>query len=252
MIIMIRIGRIKNCSDKLSYDGYIPIVVMTKSSKYGTLGPYVLKDANGRIMENIWQFSKVYRNVPKSKQYYSQWDRTVVWDYPAETHVDSMGKLTQNYVDWRKAGMSAPYPIRYPVGKGKHRSTCLYALEKDQQAGYTPSASEQLDYINARKRIYLPIYSKLVRAESQYKYLLSLLQAGKNLLILEVDGPHEESLDYYKQQYSVANDFIVNRSMHCSPRNLGIMLNDTLHNFGHGYCLGWCLYEDLHQVTLPM
>jgi len=51
----IRVGRItyeKGGAVHPVYEGYTPIVVLTKSSKYGDLGPYELKDENGRIMEN--------------------------------------------------------------------------------------------------------------------------------------------------------------------------------------------------------
>lgn len=194
---MIRVGRIKNCNDYLNYLGFEPITVMTKSSKYGSLGPYVLKDKKGRIMENIWQFSKVYPAIPKSKQYYSAWDRSVIWDYHAEKHVDPITKnLLPKYFKWRELGMMSPYPIRYPVGNGKAKSTCLYSKENDQ--GFI--LKDKLDYI-ARKEIYLPIYSNLVRKQPQYKELLKKLKNGVNLLILEVDGPHQESLSYYKQKY---------------------------------------------------
>lgn len=74
---MIKVGSIKNCTDNYFHGllpTYIPIVVMTKSSKYGQLGPYVLQDEDGSIMENIWQFSKCYEKVPQSTQRYSRWD----------------------------------------------------------------------------------------------------------------------------------------------------------------------------------
>lgn len=35
----VRVGRIVNNKNP-SYEGFIPIVVMTKSSKYGDIGPY--------------------------------------------------------------------------------------------------------------------------------------------------------------------------------------------------------------------
>jgi hypothetical protein len=41
-----------------SFDGFTPILVLTKSSAYGALGPYVLKNKKGQIMEDIYQFSK--------------------------------------------------------------------------------------------------------------------------------------------------------------------------------------------------
>ena len=43
MFIMIRVGRIKNSSEALKFPGFETIVVMTKSSAYGSLSPYCLK-----------------------------------------------------------------------------------------------------------------------------------------------------------------------------------------------------------------
>jgi hypothetical protein len=71
--------------------------------------------------------------------------------------------------------------------------------------------------------------------------LLSMIQNGIKLLIEEVDGPHSESLPYYKERYGVGDDFIVNNTMLATERNLAIMLYDTKHPFGHGYCLAWAL-----------
>lgn len=74
---MIRIGRCiydsqGNRTDP-SYPDFTPIVVLMKShSQWGVLGPYNLTDANGRIMESVYQFSKVYKKVPVTTQYYSR------------------------------------------------------------------------------------------------------------------------------------------------------------------------------------
>lgn len=54
---MIRVGRREYRKDGSykdpSYPGFTPILVLTKSSAYGSLGPYCLKDEKGRIMENL-------------------------------------------------------------------------------------------------------------------------------------------------------------------------------------------------------
>ena len=71
--------------------------------------------------------------------------------------------------------------------------------------------------------------------------LSNWLKAGQNLLIIEIDGPHEESLSYYKDTYNVGDDFIQYNTMLATKDNLDIMLNDSLHSYGHGYCLASCL-----------
>lgn len=215
--------------------GYKPILVLTKSSKYGSIGPYVLADEEGRIMENIWQFSKVYENVPNSVRRESRFNNRIIWNHPAQVHVKD-GELTPEYWEWRHKGMHNPDPVRYPVGFN-HRGKCLYALHE--------SSDEKLDYIEARKQIYLPVYCDLVRGQRQYEELLQRLRVGEKLLIIEVDGPHQEDLDYYIEKYNVAKNFIVNNTIKATRENMDIMLNDPKHPFGHGYCLALALLDDL-------
>jgi hypothetical protein len=230
---MIRVGRRVYQSDGKFTDpnieGFKSIVVMTSGyGKYSTLSPYSLTDENGCIMENVWQFSKVYESVPKSIQRYSRYSNQIIWNHPAEIHVDRDGNLTNEYLAWREKGFYNPFPVRYPVGY-HNRHKCICSLKTP----YSP----QLDYIESRKEIYLPLYSYGVRKEPLFHELKKMLDNGTNLLIIEVDGPHQESLGYYKKKYHVDNDFIVNNTMLANETNLDIMLNDPKHPFGHGYCL---------------
>ena len=235
---MIRVGRCKfNWKTKITsfpeYDGYTSIVVLTKnfSSKgpYYQIGPYDLKDKKDRIMENIWQFSKVYQKISAVKRKQA---KKIIWDHPSETHVEN-GKLTKKYYDWRKKGMNSKFAIRYPL-QYKQMKTCLYALEE-------PDSTEKLGYIQSRKKIYLPVYCDLVKKHKLFKDLKKKLKNGEKLLIIEVDGPHQEDLDYYIEKYKVKKDFIKNDTMLVNKKNINIMLNDKIHPFGHGYCLAMAL-----------
>ncbi len=119
-----------------SFDNFKDIFCLTKSSEYGSLGPYVLKNQHGHIMENIWQFAKIYKTVPKSKQTYSRYDRTVIWDHPEEIHVvpDSQQNAfipTLQYKLWRQKGMACEYPIRYPVGFNG-RDKCIGSIQSSE------------------------------------------------------------------------------------------------------------------------
>lgn len=199
----------------------------------------LLKDEKGRIFENIWQFSKVYEKVPKSIQTYSRFNKTVIWNHPAEIHLKE-GLLTPEYYQWRTKGMLNPYAIRYPVGYN-HRHKCLYALAEKSNGTIDPN--EKLDYIQSRKEIYVQEYCRLVKKEPKFQELQNRLKKGENLLIIEVDGPHEESLDYYKSKYGVNNHFIETDTMLVNKKNIEIMLNDSKHAFGHGYCLAMALLD---------
>lgn len=92
--------------------------------------------------------------------------------------------------------------------------------------------------MEARKKIYLPVYQKLAKVHPLYTKLEGLLEKRVNLLIVEVDGPRSESLNYYKETYGVSDDLSRMILFFVIEENMNIMLNDTRHAFGHGYCLG--------------
>lgn len=241
---MIRVGRCKYVKGKQIlpfFPDYTKVVVLMKSSPYWELSPYYLKDENGVIHENKHQFSKVYRQVPASKRTYSRFDKTVIWEHPAETHIDEDGNITEEYKKWREKGMKNKWAVRYPVGFN-HRHKCEYALLDD--------LTTKLDYVQARKQIYLPVYLELVKKQPKFVKLKNKLLKGEKLLIIEVDGPHQESLDYYKEKYGVEDDFIENDTIQATKRNMEIMLNDTKHPFGHGYCLAIALATELAGIGI--
>lgn len=57
------------------------------------------------------------------------------------------------------------------------------------------------------EKLYIPAYTKVLKLEQKFIKLKNMLKLGENLLIMEVDGPHEESLPYYKEKYNV-NEYI--------------------------------------------
>ena len=242
---MLRVGKCHYRTDGITYPSFpnfTNIIVLTKGhSKWYPLSPYFLKDSKGRIMENVWQFSKVYEKVPFTTQKKSRYDSTIIWQHPEEVHFMD-GKLTPEYFEWRHKGMYAKEAIRYPVGY-KHRHKCLFTLKEDENG--VIDVDRKLDYVQARKEIYMPLYCNLVKKEKKFKELKERLRKGENLLIIEVDGPHQESLDYYIEKYRVSEDFIQNDTMIASNENIDIMLNDPKHPFGHGYCLCYALNNDL-------
>lgn len=235
---MIRVGRCEynnNMRTDPSYPNFTTILVLMNShSEWGVLGPYLLKDGNNRIMENIWQFSKVYESVPATTQKYSRWNNKIIWQHPHEVHY-TQDKLLPAYWNWRTKGMNNQYAVRYPVGYG-NMHTCKFAIAESDP-------NEKLGYIEARKKIYVPLYCNLVKQHNKFDELKQRLKNGENLLIVEVDGPHQESLQYYKQKYNVNDSFINDNSMLVTPENLYIMLNDDKHAFGHGYCLAIALLD---------
>lgn len=229
----IRIGRMVNKKFP-TYPGFTVIKVMTKSyGKYWQLCPYFLRNESGQIHENIWQFSKVYESVPESRQTHHPKAKSIVWQWPAEIHVKD-GKVTPEYYKWRESGFNSPFAVRYPVGI-HHRHHCLYSLNE--------LTGNKEDYITSRKNLYVKLYCDLVKDKPLFRELKQRLNAGENLLICEVDGPHMESLKYYCDKYGLDEDFIVSDTMLMNQKNSDIMLNDALHPYGHGYSLAVALLD---------
>lgn len=236
--LMIRVGRrmyndTRYCDPHV--EGFYRVLCLTKSTKYGSLSPYELFDDGGRNMENIWQAHKVYETIPNSTQRYSRFDNRIIWKYPAQQHMRE-GKILPDYWSWRESLMNNLDAVRYPVGY-QWRHKCIGAVLG------TSDDYEIVDYITARKKIYLPHYTKLVKSNAQFQQLASMLASGTNLLVVEIDGPHQESIDYYKEKYGVADDFITDNTILVTHENMDIMLNDPKHPFGHGYCLAMALLD---------
>jgi hypothetical protein len=213
----VRVGR-KVSNILPQYPGFTNIVIVMKShSEWWPLSPYYLKTDKNYRMENVYQFSKVYQQVPQITYTLNRNDNTVIWNWPAEKHMNEDGTLLPEYWLWRQAGFNNKYAVRYPVGFSTCHNSLYSLIEKE---------GKPLDCIETRKQIYAPIYIELVKQQKLFKILKQRLQNGENLLIIEVDGPHEESLLYYKEKYGVADDFIINSTMLVDSTSINIMLND--------------------------
>jgi len=67
---------------------------------------------------------------------------------------------------WRKNLEYNKYPVRYPVGF-HHRRNCLFAIKELPNGKY----KYHLNYVEARKEIYMPVYIDLVENRPQFKEL---------------------------------------------------------------------------------
>lgn len=233
------------------YDGFTQIFVMIKDdpnkNQYGALSPYSIRipiDGYpfGVIHENYWQFSKVYKEVPKIQQTASTHNNKIVWIHNKETHLDDYDNPLSTWFAWNKKGFECQDYVRFPVGSNKKmRSSCKYSL-KVHSNGFI-DVTNKMNYIDARKKIYAASYCKNVIKHKLFDELLNRMHEGENLLLIEVDGPHQESLEYYQKKYNWTSDTIANNSMELSIDKLQILINDDKHAFGHGYCLGMALMD---------
>ena len=124
------------------------------------LGPVNANGISCKNVENAWQFSKVYKE-----------------------HVDSNQDPTTDYFAWRDKGYRKQWAERYPMGKG---AIPLYSFWN----------GNKLDYITARKEIYIPLYVEAVVKTDAFKKLKELYDSGVDLVLLDFDAYNHRTLKY--------------------------------------------------------
>lgn len=117
------------------------------------LGPVSLYgEYTAKKLENAWQFTKVY-----------------------ETHADEEGNPNASYFEWAQRGWNDMWGHRYPAGKG---AVPLYSYWN----------GERLDYIEARKQIYAPLYAQAVLKTKAFQTLLEIYESDETFALLDFDG----------------------------------------------------------------
>lgn len=104
-------------------------------------------------VENAWQYSKVYSK-----------------------HLTINGDPSDAWWDWARKGWAKKKADRYPMGKG-------FVPE------YSYWDGQKLGYIEARKKIYIPLYSRALKESLAYKKLcLFYRELSKPLYLWDFDG----------------------------------------------------------------
>jgi len=249
----IRVGRIAQRSAKgekyPKTEGYVNIAVTShNASGVGSeLSPFKLKDEQGHLMENIWQFSKVYSFVP------DHIDKKTGWSHDREIHINKKTQtINSEYWDWRKKGMTFEEPMRYPVGIS-HRQYCKYSLwpESGDLADAVDmnenAPAVKYKYVPARVKIYCPVYMEMAKKNEDFDIISQLLNEGYNVQILDVDGPDRPKVKEGQKvpaPYDQMPDGTYGEngvgSIEINENNIKTMLTDVTQPFGHGYALA-CL-----------
>lgn len=148
------------------------------------LGPVKLYDKFiAKNVENAWQFSKVYPQF-----------------------VDKNKDPIAGYFNWAQKGWNDTYAHRYPMGKGRKP---LYSWWN----------GEKLGYIEARKKIYLPLYWISAHDTYAFRYLCELYAKRGKITLWDFDG-----YDYLKLGMSLED-----------------VLNDPKRKMGHAFVLAMML-----------
>jgi hypothetical protein len=208
--------------------GFRNVVIHTSGTPLGgDLSPYVLRNESGCLLENVWQFSKIYARVAAQTIKLSRFHPDVtIWTHGTEQHIGADGKsIEPAYWAWRRKGMANAQAVRYPNGfHGRHQVVASVWMVNGKL--------RWLDYIAARKHIYCGEYRRLAPLTPHFAQLRSLLLAGENLQIVEVDGP-DPSLEYgpYARISAEAP------GMPMDEATIRFLVNDAKKPFGHGFVI---------------
>jgi hypothetical protein len=132
------------------------MVVDTTSRSKSVFSPFLSGTRHPILsmrMENAWQYSKVY---PQH---------------------DDNGRPNKEWSRWRYEGLHKFFAQRYPMGKG------VFPL-------YTWFNDQQLDYIEARKQLYVPLYRNMLdndNAEYQINNIIQMLKRT-DVYLKDFDG----------------------------------------------------------------
>lgn len=119
-------------------------------------------------IENAWQYSKVY-----------------------EYYLEDDGTVGERYFKWAQEGWNKVRADRYPMGRGMVPKFSFWD-------------GEQLSYVEARKRIYIPLYSEAVKKTHAFDKLKRMYEDGGDLYLWDFDGYNHKALDLTFEQ--VIND----------------------------------------------
>lgn len=147
-------------------------------------GPVDLYDGyKSYNVENGWQFSKCF-------EYYLEEDGTV----------------GERYFRWAQKGWNDLRAHRRPMGRGVKPLFSYWDGEK-------------LDYIQARRRIYIPLYAKAVQKTSAFQKLKRMYEADDDLVLWDLDGYDHRALGLSYDQ----------------------VINDPNRTMGHAFVIGMLL-----------
>ena len=184
------------------------------------LGPVDEKKIFGKgslkaeIFENYWQYGKIFKELG---------------------HIDDENNVTEKWKQFRDKGYQKRKGDRHPSGtktnqirytdcNGKNWYKYLIAISSHY-------LGQNMDYIESRKKIYVPVYEYLIKKSNAIQALKQYIREGHSVQILDLDGPDAPK----DEQQLVTVKFLKEK------------INDPNHPFGHGYIVAALLAGITHE-----
>lgn len=195
------------------------------------LGPVTSSDGlTAHIFEHFWQASKVF-----------------------PCHIGVSGNIKEEYWAWRKEWFDKEKVTDKTASRRPHSllgykdNDCLFSVF------YKNGVWEHLSYVDARKKMYIPEYAKLIVKTESFKWLKKLYEEGKKIALVDFDGYNY----YYDQAKIKLYNLYINKCKNnrITPnKSLGDYLNlNTMQDVidcgftpaGHGFVIKMLLEGDL-------
>jgi len=169
------------------------------------LGPVFDNEGNEYVtFENLWQYNKVYPQLDH-------------WDFELKIP-------TEKWFLWRKRGMTL-------LKNGKGIRTVPEVAKLKKTGNWKPIGmwynNVLLDYIDARKCVYNPIYADKILQTPEFQALKNLAETT-GVLIIELDGP----------PLTIFPDGIL-----ATKKNICKAINNEKYPFGHCYVVASLLIK---------
>lgn len=150
-------------------DGAVSIDVTSRSDSWGRgLSPFILGPCECSLdncrswnVENAWQYSKVY-----------------------SIHDDN-GEPNAEWYRWAIAGFSDEKAHRYPM---------KLIFGKSEKPLYSWYRGKKYSYVEARKKIYIPLYARAAAKSAAYAHIKAMLEVGVDVAMRDFDGYRIDSL----------------------------------------------------------
>ena len=125
------------------------------------LGPVKLYgDYVAQNVENGWQYSKLFCQ-----------------------YADNNNDPGPAYFEWAKKGWDKKFADRYPMGRGQKPLCSIWDGNK-------------LGYVEARRQIYIPLYSAAVKDTPAFKQLKETFESTEFLVLQDFDAHNINVVDY--------------------------------------------------------
>lgn len=168
--------------------GYTIIDTTSRSENplFRQLSPFMLHSVQyPRVnIENLWQYSKMYEKHHKMS---NKELGSLVVSFLGETIQLEEINPCKEFIEWANNGMKQARAVRYPMSKGAKPVCSIIRIDGKYYI---------LDYISARKLIYIPQYARAVVKTEAFKELQRLRDEGKKLALLDFDGYDRKTHSY--------------------------------------------------------